>query len=200
MIPLHAITGLVLAGGRGQRMGGLDKGLQPHRGLALARHALDRLRPQVGQVAVNANRHLDQYAAFGCPVWPDELPGHLGPLAGLLAGLQRADTPWLAVVPCDTPHFPLDLVRRLAAGAEAEGAAVALAACLDDGRWCTQPVFCLVDTRLQADLAGCLAAGERQVGRWAARHRPAVVAFDDGAAFFNANTPDDLRRLQHGPG
>ncbi len=190
------ITGLVLAGGRGSRMGGVDKGLQNHHGMPLALHALLRLQPQVGPLMVNANRNLGAYEAFGVPVWPDVLPDYPGPLAGLLTGLERCETPWLASVPCDTPDFPADLVARLAAGLQAEGAEIALAATREDGVLRAQPVFCLLASSLVESLVGYLQAGERKIDRWMARHRCATVVFDDPAAFFNANTPEELRRLQ----
>jgi molybdopterin-guanine dinucleotide biosynthesis protein A len=100
------ITGMVLAGGRGSRMGGVDKGLQGFRGMPLAMHALFRLQPQVGEMMINANRNLAAYESMGVPVWPDALPEYPGPLAGFLAGLERCETPYLVVVPCDTPLFP----------------------------------------------------------------------------------------------
>lgn len=194
MIDRQHITGLVLAGGRGSRMGGVDKGLQLHLGRPLALHALERLRPQVGGLMVNANRHLDAYAAFGVPVHPDPLPEFPGPLAGLLAGLMHCRTPWLVTVPCDTPDFPADLVARLAEAAQE--ADIVMAASLEDGAVRTQPVFSLVRATLAADLRATLEAGERKVDRWTARHRMAVVHFEDAEAFFNANTPQELARLQ----
>ena len=106
MIDTSQITGLVLAGGRGSRMGGVDKGLQAYRGMPLAMHALLRLGPQVGEMMVNANRNLAAYESLGVPVWPDALPDYPGPLAGFLTGLERCTTPFLATVPCDSPHFP----------------------------------------------------------------------------------------------
>src|SRR5690349_8508914 len=120
MIERDAITGLVLAGGRGARMGGLDKGLQSHRGTPLALHALLRLAPQVGEVMVNANRNLGAYEAMGAAVWPDSIPDYAGPLAGFLTGLEHCETPYLVTVPCDSPCFPTDLVERLAAALERE--------------------------------------------------------------------------------
>jgi molybdopterin-guanine dinucleotide biosynthesis protein A len=117
MIEPSDVTGLVLAGGRGSRMGGVDKGLQNHRGVPLALHALLRLQPQVGALMVNANRNLGAYEAFGAPVWPDPIDGFVGPLAGFLAGLERCETPWMVTVPCDSPAFPEQLVERLAQGA-----------------------------------------------------------------------------------
>ncbi len=190
------ITGLVLAGGRGSRMGGVDKGLQLHRGVPLALHALQRLAPQVGRVAVNANRHLDAYAAFGVPVWPDALPDHPGPLAGFLAGITHAETPWLATVPCDSPNFPADLVERLAAAVAQRGAAIGMAVAIEAGEQRAQPVFCLMRCDLEASLRAFVAAGERKVERWARQHGCVEVPFDDASAFVNANTPAELQRLQ----
>ncbi len=125
MIDTHDITGLILAGGRGSRMGGVDKGLQNFRGLPLALHTLMRLQPQVGDVMINANRNLAAYESFGVPVWPDGLADYAGPLAGFLTGLERCEAPWLLTVPCDTPLFPPDLAARLAQAAMREGADIA---------------------------------------------------------------------------
>ena len=195
-----AITGLVLAGGRGSRMGGVDKGLQPFDGTVLARHALERLRPQVGTVAVNANRHLDLYAAWQVPVWADAQDGFPGPLAGVLAGLEHCTTPWLLTVPCDTPRFPPDLAGRMAAAAAAAGARVALAASPGPLGPIAEPVFCLAQAALRDDLRIALAGGLRAVRQWAARHAWVLVPFDrpgdDPQAFRNANTPEELRALE----
>lgn len=195
------VTGLVVCGGRGTRMGGVDKGLQLHDGVPLALHALRRLAPQVGRVIVNANRHLDAYAAlaapFGAPVCADTFDGYVGPLAGWAAGLEHCATRYLATVPCDTPLFPADLVQRLAAALAAQpGARIAMAAARgDDGRVATQQAFCLVDATLRDSLVDYLRSGERKVIGWISRHPCAQVVFDDAAAFFNANTPADLQRL-----
>lgn len=195
--PLRDITGLVLAGGRGSRMGGLDKGLQLHEGQPLALHALQRLRPQVGALLLNANRNHQAYAAMGAPVCPDALPDHPGPLAGFLAGLAACRTPWLLAVPCDTPHFPADLALRMAQAARDAQADVALAATRDaQGRVWLQPVFCLMKASLGVSLAEFTASGQRKVERWTALHRRVPVVFDDASAFDNANTLDELQRLQ----
>lgn len=196
MISRADITGLVLAGGRGQRMGGVDKGLQLLRGTPLAQIALERLRPQVAGLMFSANRHLDTYRTFGAPVVTDEVPGHPGPLAGLLAGLRHGPTAWLLTVPCDTPHFPLDLASRLAQAITEEGADIAMAATREEGRVQPQPVFCLVRRSLAGDLAVFTAEGGASPRAWAARHRTALVPFDEATAFANANTLDDLQRLQ----
>ena len=190
------ITGLILAGGRGSRMGGVDKGLQNHQGLPLAMHALLRLQPQVGHVMINANRNLAAYESMGAPVWPDVLPDYPGPLAGLMTGLEHCATPYLVTVPCDTPDFPEDLVARLAAALEAEDAEIAMAVTPEDGQMRRQPVFCLVLAELAESLVKFLHEGERKIDRWTGRHRVAEVRFDDAAAFFNANTADELRQLQ----
>lgn len=195
------ITGLVLAGGRGSRMGGGDKGLQTYGGQPLALHALRRLQPQVGTAALNANRNLPAYAAMGVPVWPDSVPGFPGPLAGLLAGLERCKTPWLATVPCDTPLFPFDLISRLAAALHQAGpdAEIAVAAAVEVGVLRAQPVFCLLRRELRDGLAACLHGGERKAGGWMRQHRCVEVRFYDASAFFNANTPADLQQLLSGP-
>lgn len=190
------ITGLVLAGGRGSRMGGVDKGLQSHRGIPLALHALLRLQPQVGALLVNANRNLGAYESFGFPVWPDPLPDYPGPLAGFLAGLEHCTTPWMVTVPCDSPDFPADLVARLAAAAEEHDAEIAVAATLESGEVRAQPVFCLMRAEVQDSLVRFTASGQRKIDRWTAQHRCTTVVFDDAAAFANANTVDELQRLQ----
>lgn len=214
------ITGLVLAGGRGTRMGGIDKGLQDLDGMPLALHALRRLQGQVGRVALNANRHRQVYEAFGAPVWPDDLPDHPGPLAGFLAGLGRCGTPFLLTVPCDTPLFPPDLARRLMAAAWAMDTAggpvdLAIAAApQSDGLAAdaphagepgaaplrTQPVFCLLRASLRESLAQFMVGGGRKIGAWIAQHPCAVAAFDqpgdDPLGFCNANTLAELHALE----
>ena len=198
-IPKEEITGLILAGGRGSRMGGVDKGLQNHQGLPLAMHALMRLEPQVGHIMINANRNLGAYDAFGVPVWPDALPDYPGPLAGFLAGLERCETPYLVTVPCDTPNFPADLVQRLGSELVARDAEIAMAATRTVDGVQVQPVFCLMKSTLMESLVRFTHEGQRKIDRWTAQHRCVDVVFDDEAAFFNANTPDELRQLQRGP-
>ena len=196
MIARDDITGLVLAGGRGARMGGVDKGLQAHHGMPLALHALLRLAPQVGHAMINANRNLGAYESMGVPVWPDTIPDYAGPLAGFLTGLERCETPYLVTVPCDSPSFPTDLVERLATALEAEGAEIAIAATREDGVVRTHPVFCLMQTALMESLVRFTQAGERKIDRWTGGHRTVEVLFDDAAAFANANTAAELQQLQ----
>mgnify|MGYP001496018914 CR=1 FL=1 len=196
-ISTDQITGLIVCGGRGSRMGGVDKGLQNFNDMPLALHALLRLSPQVGPVLINANRNLSAYESFGVPVWPDPMADFQGPLAGWLAGIERCETPYLVVVPCDSPHFPTDLVQRLAEALIREDADISMAATTEEGRVQPQPVFCLLKASLLESLLQYLNAGERKIDRWTALHRCATVAFEDAQAFANANTQEELQRLQN---
>ena len=187
------VTGVVLAGGQGSRMGGVDKGLQPFRGKPMVAHALERLAPQVDEVLVNANRNVEAYAAFGHRVISDEIAGFAGPLAGFERGLAHARGRLVATVPCDSPFLPADLVARLRASLEAERADLAVA------RTGTQahPVFCLMRREVHESLRTFLAAGERKIDRWYAALAVAEVAFDDVAdAFLNINTREELASLE----
>ncbi len=207
MIHPHEITGLVLAGGRGSRMGGVDKGLQDFNGTPLALHALRRLQmqqgPLVGGQMINANRNRDVYEAFGVPVWPDTLAGYAGPLAGFMTGLEHCETPYLLTVPCDTPLYPLDLAQRLARAFEKEDTEIAMAAALEeDGELRPQPVFCLLRRELLDSLVRFTRAGGRRAAQWIGQHRTALVAFDQAGdhprAFHNTNTLAELRALEKG--
>jgi molybdopterin-guanine dinucleotide biosynthesis protein A len=199
MIDTKDITGLILAGGRGSRMGGVDKGLQNHHGVPLAMHALLRLSPQVGEIMINANRNLGAYESMGVPVWPDTLSDYAGPLAGFLTGLERCETPYLVTVPCDSPLFPDDLVARLAQALEAADAEVAMAATLEGGVMQVQPVFCLMKSEVLDSLVRFTQSGQRKIDKWTATLRCVEVPFDDPLAFANANTPAELKALQqHG--
>ena len=199
-IPREDITGLVLSGGRATRMGGVDKGLQSHSGMPMALYTLLRLQQQVDHVMINANRNLAAYEAMGVPVWPDINPDFQGPLAGMLVGLEHCETPWLLSVPCDTPHFPADLAERLARAAAEQDAEIAIAATREaDGTAQVQPVFCLIRAQLLESLAAYINSGQRKIDRWTAQHCCTTVVFDDAQAFFNANTLEELQRLQVGP-
>ncbi|HWP13243.1 MAG TPA: molybdenum cofactor guanylyltransferase MobA [Ramlibacter sp.] len=201
MIDSGDITGVILAGGRGSRMGGADKGLQNFNGVPLALHTLMRLAPQVGEVMINANRNLGAYEAFGVPVWPDVLADYAGPLAGFLTALERCETPWLATVPCDTPLFPQDLVARLARTAEEQDAEITMATAREeDGQLHTQPVFCLMRVGLLESLVRFTHDGGRKIGAWTALHKTVEVPFDGPGdsprAFFNVNTVAELHLLE----
>jgi len=198
------VTALILAGGRGSRMGGVDKGLQNFHGLPLALQTLMRLQLQSlppQEVLINANRNLAAYESLGAAVWPDTLDGFAGPLAGFLTGLERCETPLLLTVPCDTPLFPLDLVQRLAHAAHTEDAPIAMACAPEsDGALRPQPVFCLLRRELMESLHGFLQGGRRKIDAWTGQHRCAIVPFDQPQdapeAFFNANTLEELQKLE----
>ncbi len=196
MMVSESITGVILAGGRGSRMGGVDKGLQNHQGMALALYTLLRLGPQVGHVMINANRNLGAYESFGVPVWPDTVDDFAGPLAGFLAGLEHCQTPLLLTVPCDTPNFPDDLAARLAAALAAEEADLAYAVTHEGGQAQSHPVFCLMKSALSESLVAFLQGGGRKIDRWFDQHQAVAVPFPDAAAFFNANTAAELAQLQ----
>jgi molybdopterin-guanine dinucleotide biosynthesis protein A len=189
MIPRMSITGIILAGGMGRRMGGIDKGLVELNGEPMVAHVLARLSPQVDKVLINANQNQDRYAAFSCPVVPDAVGGFAGPLAGLHAGMTAATTPLVVTVPCDSPFLPLDLVERLAAAMERDDAQLAVARTFDQ----PHPVFALVRRDVLPHLATFLADGGRKIDAWYATLRIIEVPFDDcEAAFRNINTADEL--------
>ncbi len=201
---LQAVTGLILAGGRGSRMGGTDKGLQNFHGLPLALQTLMRLQLQsqpLQEVLINANRNLAAYESLGVPVWPDSIDGFAGPLAGFLTGLERCETPLLLTVPCDSPLFPLDLLERLLAAMKTQDADLAMAAAPEaDGTVRPQPVFCLLKTELLESLVKFTQGGGRKIDAWTSQHRCAIVPFDQSGdspqAFANANTLAELQELE----
>ena len=198
------VSALILAGGRGARMGGIDKGLQNFRGLPLALQTLMRLQLQSEapqEVLINANRNLAAYESLGAAVWPDTLEGFAGPLAGFLTGLERCETPLLLTVPCDTPLFPLDLLERLHTALIAQDAELAMAAAREeDGQLRPQPVFCLLKIDLLDSLVQFTQKGGRKIDAWTGQHRCAIVPFDQPQdapeAFFNANTLEELQKLE----
>jgi molybdenum cofactor guanylyltransferase len=187
-----AITGIVLAGGRGRRMGTVDKGLVPLHGRPMVAHVIERLVPQVGEILINANQHVVEYMALGHPVIPDAIGGFAGPLAGLHVGLTHAANPLVATVPCDSPFLPADLVARLAAALQANGADLAVARTFDQ----PHPVFALVRCGVLPHLTLFLQGGGRKIDAWYATLKTIEVAFDDEAdAFRNINTLDELQQL-----
>ncbi|MCD1584869.1 molybdenum cofactor guanylyltransferase [Halomonas sp. IOP_14] len=196
MIPTHDLTGMVLAGGEGRRMGGRDKGLEPFAGLPLVGHVVKRLEGQVAELLINANRNADAYRFFADRVIADVVMdgaegGFKGPLMGIYSGLQAAKTPWLLVVPCDSPALPDDLVARMVQGIGQHDIAVAF-----DGER-LHPVVALLRTSLADDLAATLAKGERKIDRWYARHAWCKVDMSDCPdAFANLNTEEEKLHLE----
>jgi molybdenum cofactor guanylyltransferase len=182
------VTGVVLAGGLGRRMGGVDKGLQELRGRPMVQWVLERFAPQVSEIVINANQNRERYAAFGHVVVPDDIAGFAGPLAGLHAGLKAATHDLVATVPCDSPFLPDDLVRRLRENLKQNDLAVA-----KTGEQ-AHPVFVLTRKAIREDLERFLAAGGRKIDAWYASLRVVEVGFDDEAdAFRNINTREELK-------
>lgn len=189
------VTGVVLAGGLGRRMGGVDKGLQPFRGRAMVEWVIERLAPQVDEVLINANQNLDRYRSFGYGVAADEVGGFAGPLAGLHCGMRQARHPLVLIVPCDSPFLPLDLAPRLRAALLEANADVAVARTGSQ----PHPVFCLARRELTSHLEAFLGGGGRKIDAWYATARTVEVPFDDEAeAFRNINTREELRAAEHG--
>lgn len=196
----YDITAVILAGGRGSRMGGTDKGLQNFNGTPMALHALMRVGGQVGYCMINANRNLSAYESFGADVWPDGNDEFAGPLSGFVVGLERCETPYLLTVPCDTPLLPHDLASRLWHGLQGdsknEEADIAMAA--QAGH--TQPVFCLIKHEMLESLLLFMKQGGRKIDAWTATQKTVIVNFDgptdDINAFANANTLEELALLE----
>ena len=191
---MREVTGLVLAGGQGRRMGGIDKGLVELGGRPMIAHVLERLSPQVDEIIVNANQNLERYRQFGFAVVEDIVGGFAGPLAGLHAGLTAARCPQVVTVPCDSPFLPLDLVARLAAALQQHGVEIAVARTFEQ----PHPVFSLVERRVLPHLEAFLRGGGRKIDAWYASLNVTVVAFDDAAqAFDNINTAEELAAAEN---
>jgi len=187
------LTGVVLAGGRAQRMGGQDKGLLSLAGVPMVEHVLKALKPQVGRILINANRHQDLYAAYGYPVVPDVLEGFYGPLAGMASAMRAAATPYIVTAPCDSPFLPPDLVHRLYAALAVDQAEISTA---HDGER-LHPVFALLDCSLLPSLLNYLHGGGRKIETLYEQHRLAIADFSDRKdAFININTPEEIRIVE----
>jgi molybdopterin-guanine dinucleotide biosynthesis protein A len=182
------ITGILLAGGQGRRMGGVDKGLQLLRGKPMAQHVIERFAPQVDELLINANQNIEQYQGLGYRVIPDAIGGFVGPLAGLHRGLSEAAHPLVVTAPCDSPFLPLDLVAKLHAALEQQNAELAVARTGDQ----PHPVFCLCRKSVLGSLTAFLESGGRKIDRWYAQLKVADVDFVDEAAFRNINTREEL--------
>ena len=190
------VTGIVLAGGQGRRMGGVDKGLQPLRGRPMVAWVIERFAPQVDEVLINANQNLERYGALGHRVIPDEIRGYAGPLAGLHRGLTETAHDLVATVPCDSPFLPNDLVARLRTALEQKQSEIAVARTGDQ----PHPVFCLCRRSVLPGLTAFLAGGGRKIDAWYANLKVAEVAFDDNpGAFSNVNTEAELKAFEEGP-
>ncbi len=197
MISTKDITGLILAGGRAQRMGGIDKGLIPFHGKPLIESAIAKLKPQVQTIVINANRSITKYATYGYPVVMDETPDFSGPLAGFSVGLKACRTPYLLTSPCDSPLLPNNLAELLAVEMGRADFQLVYASSKEvDGNVWAQPVFCLMRSNLQDSLDQFLQKGDLKIDRWFKELRTSTVVFDDPLVFANVNTPDELKKLE----
>ncbi len=193
---IQQVTGLILAGGRGTRMGTVDKGLQTFRGMPMALHVMLRLSPQVGTLMINANQNLAPYEAFGVAVWPDQVQGFAGPLAGIQTGLSHCDTEYMVTAPCDSPFLPTDLVQRLGTALESNQADLAVAVTGEGENRQAHPVFCLMKTSLLDHLTGFLQSGGRKIDAWYGTLKVVEVNFPDEDGFRNINTLEELKRFE----
>ena len=186
------IDAVILAGGMARRMGGNDKGLVELLDQPMIKHTIDRIKPQVNEIMINANRNQTQYAEFGYPVFSDEDSGYLGPLAGMITAMGKTQADYLLVVPCDCPLLPLDLVERMLAQIQSEDAELAVAS---DGKR-EQPVVLLLKPSLRDSMKAFLDGGERKIDFWYAKHHCMVAEFaDQPNAFVNVNTPEQKQQL-----
>ena len=197
MITPQDITGLILAGGRAQRMGGIDKGLISFHGKPLIESAIDRLQPQVGTILINANRSITKYSHYGYPVLMDETPDFSGPLAGFSVGLKHCKTPYLLTSPCDSPLLPNDLAEKMATELEINNLELVFASSKEnDGKIWSQPVFCLMKSSLKDSLDVFLCKGDLKIDRWFKELRSGTVVFENPQVFANVNTPEELAALE----
>ena len=193
MINKSDITAVILAGGRGRRMEGADKGLMKLDGRPLIVYILDAIEAQVGQVLINANRNTDDYASYGYTVIPDELDNYQGPLAGFAAAMTKASTRYIVTLPCDAPLIPANMVQRLSLALEQSQADIAVA---HDGTR-LQPVHAMIAVSLLPSLNEFLDAGNRKIDLWYAKHKMALADFSDIPEIFNnINTPHEHRQMQ----
>ena len=197
MITANQITGLILAGGRAQRMGGIDKGLIPFHGKPMIESTITRLKPQVSTILINANRSITKYAHYGYPVLMDQTPDFSGPLAGFSIGLKHCKTPYLLTSPCDSPLLPMDLAEKMAVELEDNNLELVFASSKEaDGKIWSQPVFCLMKNSLQDSLDTFLSKGDLKIDRWFKELRSGTVIFENAQAFANVNTPEELTALE----
>lgn len=191
----HQIEGLILCGGRAERMGGIDKGLITLQDQPLAAWVAKNLEKQVGKISINANRHIGEYSALGFTVIPDAIEGFAGPLAGFHAGLKNCESPYLLVVPCDSPLLPNTLAEELMNTLIAEEMDLVYAATPGEVEPQTHPVFCLMKKDVLSSLEKFLAEGDRKIDRWFKNIKSCAVLFHDEQAFANINTPEELEKI-----
>jgi len=187
------VTAVILAGGKGRRIDGQDKGLIELTGRPLIEYIIDTITPQTSKILINANRNIERYRQFGHPVITDTLSDFQGPLAGFAIGMESAKTPYIITLPCDGPFVPDDLISRMVKAIKENDAEIAVA---HDGTR-MQPVYALLPVTLLPDLKSFLTSGERKIDRWYTQHDFALADFSDKPeSFLNINTPDDQKQIQ----
>jgi molybdopterin-guanine dinucleotide biosynthesis protein A len=189
-LQIEDITVVILAGGKGRRMGGQDKGLVNYKNSSLVKHVIDAISQQSDKIIINANRNLDEYSAFGYPVVEDTLNDFQGPLAGFLAAMSNVSTDYILTMPCDGPVIIEDYVNKMKQGLNESTADLAIAS--DGSRM--QPVYALIPLKLAGSLQQFLKTGERKIDLWYQQHNFTLVEFDDSEFFTNINTPQDLKK------
>ena len=194
--PSDQVTGIILAGGRGVRVGGEDKGLLVFNGEPIVKKVFKSLNQQVHMVVVSANRHVEEYQSFGVPVVKDRLPDYQGPLAGIEAALTVCMTPYALVVPCDAPFIRHDLAQKLYDKMEETNVNIVFAqSYTEQGEVAAEPTFALIRSCMLSHLRVYLDSGKRKVLGWYELTDHASVLIDDPLCFANANTPEDFDRL-----
>ena len=200
MIDKQLITGLIIAGGRGTRMGQVDKGLQNFNHIPMTLHVLKRLSPQVGKIIINANQNISEYKKFGAPVYSDRMKDFAGPLAGIQAGLSECTTPYLLTAPCDSPMLPMNLAQALSDALISNNADIAVATSVETEENITKeqrhPVFSLIKLSCLESLNNFLSVGGRKVDHWLQQQLTINVMFKDSASFVNVNTMQELQLLE----
>jgi len=190
-ISRQQITAVILAGGEGSRLGGNDKGLVKLNKIPLVQHLINRVKPQVNEIIISANRNIETYSNLGLAVFKDDIDGFAGPLAGILKALQQAQNDWLLVVPADSPFIPPDLALRLMQNIEDNKIAIP-----HDGKY-LHPTFALIHKDLATSLEGFLQQGERKARVWMQQQVHTIVDFSDQPdAFMNINTEDELKNAE----
>ena len=185
------ISAVILAGGKGSRLGGVDKGLVKLNNLTLVQHVINQIQPQVSQIMISANRNLDVYKGYGFPVYEDEINDYAGPLAGILKALQQCKSEWLLTVPADSPFVPNNLVERLSENMQDNKIVIP-----HDGKY-LQSTFSLIHKSLESDLKKFLQQGERKARLWMQQQAHTIVDFSNQTdAFININTEDDLKKAE----
>jgi len=185
------ITAVILAGGQGTRLSGLDKGLVKLNNKPLVQHLIERIQPQVSRIMISANRNTESYKKFGLPVFKDSVNDFAGPLAGILKALQESQTEWILSVPADSPFIPTNIVSRLSENIKDNKVVIP-----DDGKY-LHPTFALIHKSLTSSLEGFLQQGERKARVWMQQQKHTIVDFSDQAeAFMNINTQEELQHAE----